>query len=239
MVPLVHSCPGGTCLLGTHGLDRNTSLTLLARPPCSPHSRPAARPRTRSQGSGVKQESHRTQLTNASSNTNMRLSSRHVRSAPRTALFSFFCGHNHEELSLGFFSFSFSTHSSSLSLRSAPFFGRVPAISANRGWTRLLPSSPSQVIFYTPRKTKESLLCRHTTVEKRSSSCVRFWRELPPISHHSTVCAGVLRGKPCRFSIHPAGNVATRCTLVVGSCLMGWRCSELDGCCVEGARSMM
>jgi len=54
LVPLVHSCPGGTCLLGTHGLDNSTSSTPLARPPCSPHSRPAARPRTRSQGSGDK-----------------------------------------------------------------------------------------------------------------------------------------------------------------------------------------
>jgi len=142
--PLVHLCPGGTCLLGTHGLDRNTSLTPLARPPCSPHSRPAARPRTRSQGSGVKQESHRTQLMKASSKTNMnmrRLSPRHVRSAslphssPTTPLN---CLH---------------TGSASLfSLRAPPPFWACSALSANRGRTRLLPSSPSQVAFHTRQK---------------------------------------------------------------------------------------
>ena len=121
--PLVHSCPGGTCLLGTHGLDRSTSSTPLARPPCSPHSRPAAHPRTRSQGSRVKQESHRTQPINASSNTtiDMRLSPWHVRSAPRTALLS-------------------RSPPPVLALR--PLFGACSALSANRGRTRLLPSSP-------------------------------------------------------------------------------------------------
>ena len=162
--PLVHLCPGGTCLLGTHGLDRTTSLTPLARPPCSPHSRPAARPRTRSQGSGVKQESHRTQLMNASSKTNMnmrRLSPRHVRSASlphsSSSLFSLplqqlpllqlpndstLLHKNSTRTLKPTPAHTPRTGSASpFTLRAPPPFWASHPLSANRGRTRLLPSS--------------------------------------------------------------------------------------------------
>ena len=63
---------------------------------------------------------------------------------------------------------------------------------------------------------------------RRSRTMVLLWREFP---------AGNLAASP---SIPWRSSCPHGARLMASAvCLMGWRCSELDGCCVEGAWQMM
>ena len=163
MVPLqllaagVPSCPGGTCLLGTHGLDRNTSLTPLVRSPCSPHTRDPQRVPSHvhlaplsflthsHKAPESRQESHRTLFLRRFHTP------RHSLCSPHTDTDSLATrpDSNLSLLTLSQVLLTVATRSASARFLAPPpsrapplLFGRVQPLSANRGRTRLLPSSP-------------------------------------------------------------------------------------------------